>query len=207
MQQVPQRVSELATCIGLPTSNIPSLDGTCLVSANLASWHKSSNFQHRQVKMELALYHFANPRVGINSAKTIWFKCSPSPMDGKNTECGKKIVVGMCGACSAALVLALPLCGDSVAVAATVTAAMAFTALYGAALSSVTVDLFPTSLRVMAMATFLMCGRLGTIAGTVTFPALITFGCWPPFITIAAVLGVCGMACYLLPNTTLKKLE
>lgn len=41
----------------------------------------------------------------------------------------------------------------------------------------------------MALATFLMTGRLGTISGTITFPALMAYGCVPPFVTIAAVLG------------------
>ncbi|KAL0831723.1 hypothetical protein ABMA28_001266 [Loxostege sticticalis] len=123
-------------------------------------------------------------------------------------RCGKKVVVGVCGIASAVLVVLLPLLGyDALSVAAMVTAALAFTSLFGAALHSVTVDLFPTSLRVMAMATFLMFGRLGTITGTVIFPALISYGCLPPFITIAAVLCVCGLTCCMLPNTTLKKLE
>lgn len=41
----------------------------------------------------------------------------------------------------------------------------------------------------MAMATFLMCGRMGTISGTVIFPALMKYGCFPPFITIASVIA------------------
>ncbi|XP_063826963.1 synaptic vesicle glycoprotein 2A-like [Ostrinia nubilalis] len=105
-------------------------------------------------------------------------------------RCGKKVVVGVSGVISAGLVVLLPLLGhDAMSVAALVTAVLAFTSLFGASMHSVAVDLFPTSLRVMAMATFLMSGRLGTIAGTVIFPALVTYGCWPPFITIAAVLG------------------
>lgn len=40
----------------------------------------------------------------------------------------------------------------------------------------------------MAMSMFLMCGRVGTITGTVIFPALIDYGCLPPFLTIGAVL-------------------
>ncbi|XP_026330167.1 synaptic vesicle glycoprotein 2C-like [Hyposmocoma kahamanoa] len=123
-------------------------------------------------------------------------------------RCGKKIVAGFCCVASAAAVLMMPFLGTgSFSVAAMVTAALAFTSLCGAALSSICVDLFPTSLRVMAMVTFLMCGRLGTIAGTVAFPALIGFGCFPPFITITAVLAAIGVACLFLPNTNLKKLE
>lgn len=41
---------------------------------------------------------------------------------------------------------------------------------------------------VMALATFLMCGRMGTILGTVAFPALMDFGCLPPFFAISTVL-------------------
>ncbi|KAL4711603.1 hypothetical protein ACJJTC_003620 [Scirpophaga incertulas] len=123
-------------------------------------------------------------------------------------RCGKKTVVGVCGACSGIVALTMPLLArGAVAAAAAAATALAFTALFGAALSTVAVDLFPTPLRVMAMATFLMSGRFGTIAGAVTFPALVVYGCMPPFITIGTVLAACGLACYLLPNTTLKKLE
>ncbi|CAK1543749.1 unnamed protein product [Leptosia nina] len=123
-------------------------------------------------------------------------------------RCGKKLVAGVCSILSAVVIVAMPFLGTSAnAVAAIVTTALALTSLAGASLSSITVDLFPTSLRVMAMATFLMCGRLGTISGTVAFPALIDYGCLPPFFTIAAVLIVCGIACFFVPNTTLKKLE
>ncbi|KPJ06068.1 hypothetical protein RR48_14510 [Papilio machaon] len=123
-------------------------------------------------------------------------------------RCGKKVVAGLCGVVSAGIIALLPMLGTgAAAVVAMVTAALSFTSLCGASLSSINVDLFPTSLRVMAMATFLMSGRLGTIAGTVIFPALIEYGCLPPFITIAAVLAACGFGCFLVPNTTLKKLE
>ncbi|CAG5034015.1 unnamed protein product [Parnassius apollo] len=123
-------------------------------------------------------------------------------------RCGKKLVAGFCGLVSAVIIVMLPFLGTGAfAVVAMVTTALSFTALCGASLSSINVDLFPTSLRVMAMATFLMSGRLGTITGTVIFPALIDYGCLPPFITIATVLAVCGFGCFLVPNTTLKKLE
>ncbi|CAB3235115.1 unnamed protein product [Arctia plantaginis] len=123
-------------------------------------------------------------------------------------RCGKRLVASFCGIASALLIILMPFLGNSAfAVVAMVTTAMALTSLCGASLSSITVDLFPTSLRVMAMSTFLMSGRAGTITGTVIFPALIDYGCLPPFLTIGAVLIVCGLACFLVPNTTLKKLE
>ncbi|CAH2040091.1 unnamed protein product, partial [Iphiclides podalirius] len=123
-------------------------------------------------------------------------------------KCGKKLVAGFCGIVSAVIIVLMPFLGTGAfAVVAMVTSALSFTALCGASLSSINVDLFPTSLRVMGMATFLMSGRLGTITGTVIFPALVNYGCLPPFFTIAAVLAACGFGCFLVPNTTLKKLE
>ncbi|XP_045449325.1 synaptic vesicle glycoprotein 2B-like [Melitaea cinxia] len=123
-------------------------------------------------------------------------------------RCGKKIVPGVSGILSAVFIVMLPLIANSaLTMTAVVTTALALTSLCSAALSSIAVDLFPTSLRVMAMALFLMTGRIGTILGTVIFPALINFGCLPPFIAISAVLSLCGLTCFFLPNTTLKKLE
>ncbi|XP_059054633.1 synaptic vesicle glycoprotein 2A-like [Achroia grisella] len=123
-------------------------------------------------------------------------------------RCGKRFVAGICSLLSAAILVMLPLWGTGAfSVVAMVTIALAFTSLGGATLSSICVDLFPTSLRVMAMATYLMSGRLGTISGTIAFPALVEYGCLPPFLTIAAVLAAYGIGCALVPNTTLKKLE
>ncbi|CAG9580236.1 unnamed protein product [Danaus chrysippus] len=123
-------------------------------------------------------------------------------------RCGKKMVAGVCGVVGAVFVGLLPLVGSSsFPVVAIVTTALALTALCSASLSSIAVDLFPTSLRVMAMAVFLMMGRMGTISGTIIFPVLIDFGCLPPFLTIAAALMACGVACFFLPKTTLKRLE
>ncbi|XP_041988941.1 synaptic vesicle glycoprotein 2A-like isoform X2 [Aricia agestis] len=123
-------------------------------------------------------------------------------------RCGKKLVAGICGLLGAVVIILMPVLGNSAgAVVVMVTVGLAFNSLSGASLSSIVVDLFPTSLRVMAMATFLMCGRLGTISGTVIFPALIDYGCLPPFIVVGVVLGACGVACFFLPNTNLKRLE
>ncbi|KAG7310221.1 hypothetical protein JYU34_004777 [Plutella xylostella] len=123
-------------------------------------------------------------------------------------KCGKKLVTAVCCWVAAALIMTMPVLGaGAFSVVALVTAALAFTSLSGAALSSIPVDLFPTDLRVMALAIYLMTGRMGTILGTVAFPALMDFGCYPPFIAISGVLIVCGAACLLLPNTTLKRME
>lgn len=123
-------------------------------------------------------------------------------------RCGKKLVSGVCNISFAVIVILVPVLGnDAYSVMGMMTTALAFTSLSGASLSSIIVDLFPTRHRVMAMATFLMCGRLGTITGTIAFPALLEYGCYPPFITIGVVLIVCGGACFVVPNTTLKKLE
>lgn len=65
-----------------------------------------------------------------------------------HSRCGKKVVAGLCGVVSAGIIALLPVLGSgAAAVVAMVTAALSFTALCGASLSSINVDLFPTSLR------------------------------------------------------------
>ncbi|KOB69689.1 putative synaptic vesicle protein [Operophtera brumata] len=63
-------------------------------------------------------------------------------------RCGKKLVCGICGMASAVIIVLLPFFGNtSSSVVIMVTTALAFTSLCGASLSSIAVDLFPTSLR------------------------------------------------------------
>lgn len=56
------------------------------------------------------------------------------------------------------------------------------------------------------MALFLMTGRIGTILGTVIFPALINFGCLPPFIAISAVLSRELLYNYILYYSIINKI-
>lgn len=63
-------------------------------------------------------------------------------------KCGKKLVAGTCGLLSGIVALSLPFFGTgATSVVALVTVALAFMSLCAASMSSIMVDLFPTSLR------------------------------------------------------------
>lgn len=74
--------------------------------------------------------------------------CTPTFIYLNIHRCGKKMVAGTCGLFSAVAIVFMPLLGNSaLAVVVMVTVGLAFTSLSGASLSSIVVDLFPTSLR------------------------------------------------------------
>ncbi|XP_069703386.1 synaptic vesicle glycoprotein 2B-like isoform X2 [Periplaneta americana] len=75
------------------------------------------------------------------------------------------------------------------------------------ALMSVVVDLFPTSLRTMAVSITMMTGRIGALTGNITFPVFLGISCAMPFFLIGAISLVCSVLTFLLPRTTGKALE
>lgn len=73
-------------------------------------------------------------------------------------------------------------------------------------MTSIAVDLFPTSLRTLAVATGLMIGRIGGMTGTYIFPYLLESGCEPPFIVVASFLLAAFVLSIFLPDTDGKPL-
>ncbi|CAG9765151.1 unnamed protein product [Ceutorhynchus assimilis] len=71
---------------------------------------------------------------------------------------------------------------------------------------SVTVDLFPTTLRTMAIAVGMMIGRTGAMAGNFVFPYLLASGCEPPFFVVGAFMIAAALVSLLIPNTDMKAL-
>ncbi|XP_036143311.1 synaptic vesicle glycoprotein 2B [Monomorium pharaonis] len=65
----------------------------------------------------------------------------------------------------------------------------------------VIVDIFPTNLRIMAMALSLTVSRLGALIGNLVFGYLIDLACVIPIILFAVFLFACGFFSFLLPNT------
>ncbi|XP_072399916.1 synaptic vesicle glycoprotein 2C-like [Diabrotica undecimpunctata] len=66
---------------------------------------------------------------------------------------------------------------------------------------SVVVDVFPTSLRALALSSVMMIARVGVVLGNIFFPMLLEQGCHPPFLVVAGIIGVGGLLCFILPNT------
>lgn len=81
------------------------------------------------------------------------------------------------------------------------------TSVSATAVVSVVVDLFPTSLRTMAVSLTMMFGRTGAMMGNLVFPLLLDWDCTVPFFLLSAVMFVTGAITFLLPKTKGKALE
>lgn len=71
-------------------------------------------------------------------------------------------------------------------------------------LSSITVDIFPTQLRAMAICISLMCGRIGSVTGTNVVGALLENHCKTGLLIAGISLILSGFLAFLLPKTTNK---
>ncbi|XP_055914727.1 synaptic vesicle glycoprotein 2B-like [Eupeodes corollae] len=71
-------------------------------------------------------------------------------------------------------------------------------------LSSITVDIFPTNLRAMAICISLMCGRIGSVSGTNVIGALLENHCQAGLLTAGIALVLSGFLAFFLPKTSKK---
>ncbi|XP_043470410.1 synaptic vesicle glycoprotein 2B-like isoform X1 [Leptopilina heterotoma] len=71
---------------------------------------------------------------------------------------------------------------------------------------SITVDLFPTTLRTMAVSLIMMTGRIGALLGNIMFPVLLEYGCFVPIIALAFFILLCIVLTFFIPkpNKNLK---
>ncbi|XP_066138210.1 synaptic vesicle glycoprotein 2C-like [Euwallacea fornicatus] len=76
----------------------------------------------------------------------------------------------------------------------------ALTSILEAILFCVVVDLFPTSLRAIALTTTATCGRMGAIFGNLIFGALLDLNCVVPIYLFGIMLIVSGLLCIALPR-------
>lgn len=65
---------------------------------------------------------------------------------------------------------------------------------------SVIVNIFPTSLRTMAISLAMMVGRLGALLGNVIFPIMLNIGCIVPIIALAIFLLLCIVLTIFIPK-------
>lgn len=72
---------------------------------------------------------------------------------------------------------------------------------------TIVVDMFPTTLRAIAVSITLMIGRCGAIAGNLLFPYLLSLGCLPPFLLVGCVVIFCSFLMIFLPKTDMKAME
>ncbi|KAK3921941.1 Synaptic vesicle glycoprotein 2A [Frankliniella fusca] len=74
------------------------------------------------------------------------------------------------------------------------------TAIGLTALSACGVDLFPTSLRSVAVSMQLITGRVGSLTGNIILPVILRLSCEAVFIFLCAGLGLCSVLVWLLPK-------
>ncbi|XP_023311297.1 synaptic vesicle glycoprotein 2B isoform X1 [Anoplophora glabripennis] len=84
---------------------------------------------------------------------------------------------------------------------------LAFISVSENVLSTVTLELFPTTLRTVSLSLHMMSGRIGTILGNVIFSYLLYTGCAPPFVFIGLLAFGCAGLSLLYPNTENKELR
>ncbi|XP_067013217.2 synaptic vesicle glycoprotein 2B [Anabrus simplex] len=68
--------------------------------------------------------------------------------------------------------------------------------------NSIVVDLFPTQLRAMAVCLSLMCGRLGTIVGSLVVGQLLELSCGAVFFVLSGIILGCGFMGFLIPRSS-----
>ncbi|XP_015600675.1 synaptic vesicle glycoprotein 2B-like isoform X2 [Cephus cinctus] len=67
-------------------------------------------------------------------------------------------------------------------------------------ITSILVELMPTSLRTLAISLVMMIGRLGAVSGNLVFPILLNLGCYVPFSTIGGYLALCLLIAIFIPK-------
>ncbi|XP_060523634.1 synaptic vesicle glycoprotein 2C-like isoform X2 [Cylas formicarius] len=72
---------------------------------------------------------------------------------------------------------------------------------------SVTVDLFPTTLRTLAISMGVMVGRAGAMGGNFVFPFLLQSGCLAPFFVVGGLLIAAACLSLLFPKTDTQALH
>ncbi|EAT35248.1 AAEL012574-PA [Aedes aegypti] len=70
----------------------------------------------------------------------------------------------------------------------------------GSIVSAITVDLFPTNLRAMAVCMSSMFGRLGGVIGSNLFGLLLESQCELTFAIPGILLITCGLLSFFIPN-------
>uniref|UniRef100_A0A6P7G9H6 Synaptic vesicle glycoprotein 2B-like n=1 Tax=Diabrotica virgifera virgifera TaxID=50390 RepID=A0A6P7G9H6_DIAVI len=73
-------------------------------------------------------------------------------------------------------------------------------------LLTITLELFPTTLRTIALSIHLTAQRFGTTLGNAIFPYLVQMGCLPPFLFIGIFASATGLLSMLYANTENKPL-
>lgn len=67
------------------------------------------------------------------------------------------------------------------------------------------VALFPTKFRTMAVSLTMMFGRIGVVLGNASFPYILNYKCWLPFMIYGCLSFLSSVLMLLIPSATKKK--
>lgn len=97
----------------------------------------------------------------------------------------------------------IPWVQDSIAaILAAVVVALLNTCAVG--LLGCVVALFPTTFRTMAVSLTMMFGRMGVVLGNASFPYILNYKCWLPFMIYGCLSFLCAVLMLLIPPATKK---
>lgn len=112
---------------------------------------------------------------------------------------GKKCLLFCAGLLTVAVVLGLRHASSKPVIVALFSTFAAISQLMIGLLQATLIELFPTSVRTLAISILMMVGRIGTLISNVAFPILLDMGCVIPFYSMAAIMCVLTALAVFLP--------
>ncbi|KAJ0173953.1 hypothetical protein K1T71_010099 [Dendrolimus kikuchii] len=113
---------------------------------------------------------------------------------------GKKVLLVVSGLICIGSTVGLRWANSKTTMVALFSIVVAVTQTMKSLVQASTVELFPTSVRTLAVSLTMSCARIGTLIGNVMFPILLDRGCVVPFFTMAGVMSCVTVISMFLPK-------
>ncbi|XP_068620534.1 synaptic vesicle glycoprotein 2A-like [Battus philenor] len=114
---------------------------------------------------------------------------------------GKKNLYVAAGLICVGVTFALRWANSKVAVVALFSLDTAISQTMVGLFQALTLELFPTTIRTLAISVIMTSGRIGTLVGNVAFPILLKIGCVVPFYSLTGVMICVTVISLLLPKS------
>nr|XP_023013423.1 synaptic vesicle glycoprotein 2B-like [Leptinotarsa decemlineata] len=119
---------------------------------------------------------------------------------------GQKLLAGITSSISGICAICMYFAKNSTTIIALFSIFHGFMGLTGNTSVAITLEIFPTTFRTTALSMHFMTARIGSIAGNMVFPTLISSGCLLPFMFCAGLAFMIPVMVFFYPNTTNKAL-
>ncbi|KPJ10444.1 Synaptic vesicle glycoprotein 2B [Papilio machaon] len=114
---------------------------------------------------------------------------------------GKKNLYIAAGLICVCITLAIRWADSKVAVVALFSVDTAISQTMIGLFQALTLELFPTTIRTLAISVIMTFGRIGTLVGNVAFPVLLNMGCVVPFYSLTGVMICVTIMALFLPKS------